>query len=43
VCRKHATFFTQDERREFLGENAFEFVKELLPAYEQAKIFTRNG
>jgi predicted TIM-barrel fold metal-dependent hydrolase len=36
---RHASFFTEDERRAFLGENAFDFIKDLLPGYEQAKIF----
>jgi predicted TIM-barrel fold metal-dependent hydrolase len=40
--RKHATFFTDEERREFLGENAFDFVKDLLPAYERARIFSNS-
>jgi len=38
--RKHATFFTEEERQDFLGENAFNFVKDLLPAYERARIFS---
>jgi predicted TIM-barrel fold metal-dependent hydrolase len=40
--RRHATFFTDAEKEAFLGGNAFQFVEELLPAYEQAPIFASD-
>jgi len=37
--QRHANFFSEDEKRGFLGENAHDFIKELLPAYSSAPIF----
>lgn len=37
--RKHASFFTEDEKRRFLGDNAWQFIEELVPGYQAAPIF----
>lgn len=37
--RRHADFMSQKEREQFLGENAYAFVEDLLPDYQKAPIF----
>jgi predicted TIM-barrel fold metal-dependent hydrolase len=37
--RKHANFFSANEKEAFLGGNAYSFIEELLPAYREAPIF----
>jgi predicted TIM-barrel fold metal-dependent hydrolase len=39
TIRRHANFFTDTEKRLFLGDNAYAFVQDLLGQYEQAPIF----
>jgi predicted TIM-barrel fold metal-dependent hydrolase len=39
--RRHAGFFNDRDKELFLGENAYQFVKDLLPEYERAPIFQR--
>jgi hypothetical protein len=41
--RKHAHFFTDAEKEAFLGANAYNFVEELLPAYQKAPVFSNSS
>jgi len=37
--RNHASFFSSEEKDQFLGLNAWRFVEDLVPQYRQARIF----
>ena len=41
--RRHANFFSDEEKGLFLGGNAYGFVKDLLPAYKRAPIFQADS
>jgi predicted TIM-barrel fold metal-dependent hydrolase len=39
--RRHASFMNDEQKRRFLGDNAYMFVADLLPGYERSPIFAR--
>jgi predicted TIM-barrel fold metal-dependent hydrolase len=41
--RLHANFFSENEKRLFLGDNALSFVEDLLPGYKASPVFQASG
>lgn len=39
AIRRHASFLSENEKRQYLGDNAYGWIKEILPEYDRAPIF----